>query len=162
MIYKYIFQCPIKYEIYENDKFIKEINYNDIKEYISYIKINNLLQKYTMNFKQYLNHDGIINIKFSTIFGKILRINIEFNHPLTKNEFTSIYEDLQIQLMDGIGKYINQQCIIEYIDQNINNMKNKNEIKSIKKQIHCSVWQDHDWKLIYITNHYYKQRNYKW
>lgn len=162
MIYKYIFQCPMKYEIYENNKFIKETNYNDIKDYISYVQINNLLLQYTKNFKQYLNYDGIIDVKFNTLFGKVLKIIISFNHPLLKKEFNSLYTDLQIQLMDGIGKYINQQCIIEYNDTNINIDSDKKEINTIKKQVFCSLWQEQDWKLVYITQHYYKQKTHTW
>ena len=162
MIYKYIFQCPMKYEIYENNKFIKETSYNDIKNYISYVQINNLLLQYTKNFKQYLNYDGIIDVKFNTLFGKILKIIISFNHPLLKKEFNSLYIDLQVQLMDGIGKYINQQCIIEYNDTNININSDKKEINTIKKQVFCSLWQEQNWKLVYITQHYYKQKTHTW
>lgn len=162
MIYKYIFQCPMKYEIYENNKFIKETSYNDIKEYISYVQINNLLLQYTKNFKQYLNYDGIVDVKFNTLFGKVLKIIISFNHPLLKKEFNSLYTDLQVQLMDGIGKYINQQCIIEYNDTNINIDSDKKEINTIKKQVFCSLWQEQDWKLVYITQHYYKQKTHTW
>ena len=162
MIYKYIFQCPIKYEIYENNKYIEEVSYNDIRKYISYTIINKLIQQYTVNFIKYLNHDGVINIQFSVIFGKILKINISMNHPLTKNEFNSLYEDLQIQLMDELGKYINKQCLLEYIDTNENINQDKKELNQIKKQIYCSVWQDHDWKLVYITNQYYKQKTHTW
>lgn len=162
MIYKYIFQCPMKYEIYENNKFIKETSYNDIKEYISYVQINNLLLQYTKNFKQYLNYDGIVDVKFNTLFGKVLKIIISFNHPLLKKEFNSLYTDLQVQLMDGIGKYINQQCIIEYNDTNINIDSDKKEINTIKKQVFCSLWQEQNWKLVYITQHYYKQKTHTW
>lgn len=162
MIYKYIFQCPMKYEIYENNKFIKETSYNDIKDYISYVQINNLLLQYTKNFKQYLNYDGIVDVKFNTLFGKILKIIISFNHPLLKKEFNSLYTDLQVQLMDGIGKYINQQCIIEYNDTNINIDSDKKEINTIKKQVFCSLWQEQNWKLVYITQHYYKQKTHTW
>jgi len=162
MIYNYMFQCPMKYEIYENNKFIEEVNYDDIKSYISYVQINNLLLQYTKNFKQYLNYDGIISTRFNTVFGKILKICISFNHPLLKKEFDSLYTDLQIQLMDGIGKYINQQCIIEYNDINTNINTNKKEINTIRKQVHCSLWQEQNWKLVYITRHYYKQKNHIW
>ena len=158
MIYNYIFQSPVKYEINDEIK-----NFNDIKHYIDSKQVEKFIQLHTINFKDFLNHEGLINVNFSLLSsGQTLKIIVQFDHPLTKKEFNSVYTDLQAQLIDGIGQEISAIPLTEYVDVNQDNNNDKKELKKIKKQIYCLLWQENDWKLIYITKHFYQQKNNKW
>lgn len=158
MIYNYIFQSPVKYEINDEIK-----NFNDIKHYIDSKQVEKFIQLHTVNFKDFLNHEGLINVNFFLLSsGQTLKIIVQFDHPLTKKEFNSVYTDLQAQLIDGIGQEISAIPLTEYVDVNQDNNNDKKELKKIKKQIYCLLWQENDWKLIYITKHFYQQKNNKW
>lgn len=158
MIYNYIFQSPVKYEINDEIK-----NFNDIKHYIDSKQVEKFIQLHTINFKDFLNHEGLINVNFFLLSsGQTLKIIVQFDHPLTKKEFNSVYTDLQAQLIDGIGQEISAIPLTEYVDVNQDNNNDKKELKKIKKQIYCLLWQENDWKLIYITKHFYQQKNNKW
>lgn len=158
MIYNYIFQSPVKYEINDEIK-----NFNDIKHYIDSKQVEKFIQLHTINFKDFLNHEGLINVNFFLLSsGQTLKIIVQFDHPLTKKEFNSVYTDLQAQLIDGIGQEISTIPLTEYVDVNQDNNNDKKELKKIKKQIYCLLWQENDWKLIYITKHFYQQKNNKW
>lgn len=159
--YNYIFQSPIKYEI-KSDNDYYQCEYKHISQLITQEQISNIINNYTKNFKEYLNHDGLLEVKFTVAKGNILNINVQFDHPLIKKEFNSLYTDLQAQLIDGIGKQISNICIKEFVDKNNNIQNNKKELETIKKQIYCLLWQEKDWRLIFITNHFYDQQTHKW
>lgn len=157
-----MFQAPIKYEIKANDQYEADIfTYKDVSAFVTEQQVQNLINKHTVDFKSLLNHEGLININFIVQKGSVLVIIVSFDHPLVKKEFNSLYTDLQAQLIDGIGRQINEDCLAEYTDKDYT-ISNKKELKMIKKQIYCMPWQDKDWKLIFITNHFYDQQTYKW
>lgn len=162
MIYKYIFQSPVKFDIETNNEF-QEVSYSDIESKISVEQLNKFIKQHTKNFMDLLNHEGLISVKFQIISGNTLQITVNFDHPLIKKEFYSLYTDLQAQLIDGIGRNINNISIIEFDDTNQNDKNDVKELQTIKKKIYCSLWQEKNWKLVFITNHFKdQQQQYNW
>lgn len=160
MIYKYIFYSPVRYLI-RTELNEKLISIDKLK--LDRKKINNIvnmqLAVLTENFIEYMNHDGIISVKFLVINANLLKIIVSMNHILTRKEFDSLYTDLQGQLMVGIGSELKQICICTYHEniKYINN--NTKELKPIKKYLYCLLWQDSNWKLTFVKN---KKPKLKW
>ena len=157
MKYKYVFNSPIKFLIRadETDMEDIEVDIDDIKDKFNF-DINDtsekLLHSISKDFITYINRDGVLDIQFILHNGKNLETIVIMNHSLKKKDFIALFTDLEGQLFAGIGQKFanmpiyNYEDIIEY-----RNDKGMLEKKVAKKTLFCLLWQDHHWKLKFIS-----------